>query len=218
MRIDGGPGLGTADLRRLPTPAEHAQRQREAIERLLIPHAARLLVVASVSGQKAILAEQDGTVIDEEITVAGSRVYPGDLVVRLPLPGRGRRDAAPSYVVVGPVNAVRGTPTVLVGTTDGPAAGVGATASVVGTDEFCRVTVVTGSAPGTGALFTLVWSVPRPNSAYGIVVSGRNIAARSVVANGIAQSGFDTLRCPIAVGVTPAASTSHLFNVFMRDA
>ena len=71
MRIDQGPGADSTALLRLPSPSEHAGRNREAIERLLATNGARLLVVSSVAGQLAILAEQDGTVIDEEVAVAG---------------------------------------------------------------------------------------------------------------------------------------------------
>lgn len=206
----GDPGLA---LPSLPSPNGHAARQREAIARLVLPAAGRLLWVDSLAGPLAVLREADGTVIDEEVAVVGA-VRVGDLVLRLPVPGRGDRDAAGSYVAVGPVNPQRAAPSVTVG----PAAGAaGAGATVGGTDAFCRVTVTTGASPATGVLFTLVWSVPRPTGTYGVFVSGRNAAGRDVVAGGIAQSGADTVQCPVACGVAPAASAQSIFNVLVID-
>jgi len=218
MVAQGKPRLGELGSARLPDPTAHAGRAREATATLVLPASAELLYVASLGGvplgSLAVLRRADGTVLDEEVAVcAGARLQVGDRVVRLPLPGRGRRDAAGSFVALGPVNPVRGAPTVQVGPTFGPAAGSGATASVAGSDDYCRVTVNTGGGTGTGVLFTLTWSVPRPNANYGVVVSGRNAAARGVVAGGIAQSGADTVQCPVGIGAAPPASTQLLFNV-----
>ena len=79
------------------------------------------------------------------------------------------------------------------------------------------MTLTTGTGPGTGILFT--WpGRGATEPAYGIVVSGRNVAGRTVVANGIAQSsGEDTLACPVGIAVGRRRD-AHLFNVIMRDA
>jgi hypothetical protein len=199
---------------RLPDPAVHAHRQRAAIARLVLPAAARLLVVDSVSGNLAVLREADGTVIDEEVAVAGARVFPGDRVVRLPIPGRGDRDAAGSFVVVGPVNPVRGTPTATVG----PAAGSGATVTVAGTDAFCRVSLTTGAAPGAGVLFTLTWSLARPDASYGTWIAARGALSRVLVANGLSQEAATNVACPVGCAVAPAASTLYGLSVWMVDA
>lgn len=217
MRIDEGPSLGGDNLRRLPAPTDHATRNRDAMARMLDAVAPRLFAVASVSGPWVTLADMGGTVLDEQVRWAGDRPFPGDLGYRVVAPGRGHRDAAPSYFFV-VLATTRGTPTVTVGPTDGPAAGTGATATVNGTDAYCRVTLTTGSAPGTGVLFTVNWSVARPSASYGVWFSGRNAAARNLVAGGIAQSAADTAKCPVGVALTPAASTQYLFNVFMVDA
>jgi hypothetical protein len=215
--VDRGPDVGLDEFRRLPSPTGHAGRAREATARALEKVANRLLVVASLSWPRVTLQDLGGTLIDEDILIAGDRALPGQKGVRIAIAGRGSRDAAPAYVFL-PIATDWGTPTVGVGVTDGPAAGTGATATVSGTDEFCRVTLVTGAAPTTGVLFTVYWSVVRPSPLYGVAFSGRNVAARNLVAGGIAQSAADTLKCPVGVAVAPAASTQYLFNVFMRDA
>ncbi len=215
MVAQAKPRLGEIGITRLPDPSAHARRQREAIGSLVLPANAELLYVNSIAGNLVVLRRLDGTVIDEEIVaLALAPLQVGDRVVRLPLPGSGTRDARGSYVAIGPVRPTRAAPTVTVGA----AAGGGATATVSGTDEFCRVTLNVGTSPATGTLFTLTWANARRSAAYGIWCSGRNVAGRTVVAGGIAQSAADTGNCPVAVAVAPPASTQVLLNVLMRDA
>lgn len=217
MRIDQEGAFDPLHRAPLPPPSEHAGRNREAMARLLEGVATRLLVVSSVNGRAVVLAEQDGTVLDEEIAVAGPRLNPGDKAVRLVVAGRGRRDAAPAYVAVGPVVTALGTPAATVGPVDGPAAGTGATQSVLGTDEYCILNVTTGTATGTGLLCWLHWAKPRPSATYGLWFSGRNANARAAVANGISQGVSDVNGCQVIVSVAPPASALHAFNVWIRD-
>jgi hypothetical protein len=89
----------------LPRPGDHALRREEATRRQIERVANRLLYVSAYASGLVTLREGDGTVIDEPIAWAGLfPPQPGDAVVRIALPGRGDRDAAPSYVAWGPVH------------------------------------------------------------------------------------------------------------------
>src|SRR4029450_485377 len=141
---------------RLPDPSGHARRQREATARQAQPNAARLLWVETVNADgTAVLRDAEGTVIDEDVATAGGRLDPGDRGARLGIPGTGHRAAAPSYLAVGPLAAVR-TPPLL---TPGPAMGTAPTGiTIAGSDDYARIAFTTGAAPTPGGLLTLTWS------------------------------------------------------------
>jgi hypothetical protein len=194
---------------RLPDPTQHARRQREAATERAQPAAADLLYVSSLVGTAAVLRRADGSVIDEEVAVAGDArpLRVGDRVVRVPIPGRGRRDAAGSYVVVGPVKPVRTPPSLL----PGPAMGTNPTAiGIWGSDDYARISFTTGGAPvANAALLTLTWTHPLATSDYGFVVLARGSSSGALVGGGYWISSPSTAAASLAVAGPLAAATAY---------
>lgn len=85
----------------LPRPADVAAKRDERVRDAAAAVGNRLLYVTSYVAGLVTLQQADGTVIDEAIAWAGVLPpQPGDGVVRLTIPGRGTRDAAPTFVAL----------------------------------------------------------------------------------------------------------------------
>jgi hypothetical protein len=199
--------------RRLPDPTQHARRQREAAAERAQPAAAELLYVEALVGAFAVLRRADGSVIDEEVAVAGDArpLRPGDRVVRVPIPGRGRRDAAGSYVALGPLNPARTAPALAAG----PAMGTNPTAITVGgSDDYARISFTTGGAPvANAALLTLTWTHPLATSDYGFVVLARGSSSGALVGGGYWISSPSTAAASLAVVGPLAAATAYTIHL-----
>lgn len=208
--------LATMPPASLPDPRAHARRQRDATSRQIVPQAARLLYVDSVATDgTAVLREADGTVIEEDVAVVGGRLAAGDRVVRLVLPGTGRRGAAPSYLALGPAKAQLTPPAVSL---VAGAAGAGATlTSVSGTDGCVRVVFNTGTTPTDGALLHVAFVRRRTGTTYALLVSGRGESGARLVAGGYWQSGASDVSCDVAFDVAPPASTAIALNLVFVD-
>jgi hypothetical protein len=158
----------------LPNPADAAVRQREQVERISTAGGNRLLFVSALENGMVVLEEADGTLIDEPIPWIGAYdPVVGDKVIRIGVPGRGSKHAAPAYVAIGPVTSSALTGRTL---TVSRIAGDGDTASVAvgaamgtspgaitasGTDLLGTVIQNAGTSTANGILWTVTYATPR---------------------------------------------------------
>lgn len=164
----------------LPNPADLAVKRREQASTIAEAKGARLLFVSSLEDGMVVLNEADGTIIDEPIPWMGTfDPVVGMKVIRLTVPGRGSKHAAPAYVAIGPVKAsVPVVPTATVGAAMGTSPGA---MTVSGTDRSGTIIQNPGTSTAAGVLWTVTFATPKANATYRPQVTNLSSTAADAV-------------------------------------